>query len=70
MSYASYEQEQQDQEVFRKLVAAHKAKEERDEELGLKWIVNATPIENGQSAIRDCLASVGLPLDDTECEKK
>lgn len=30
MSYASYEQEQQDQEMFQKLVAVHKAKEQND----------------------------------------
>lgn len=30
MSYTSYEQEHKDQEVFKKLVEAHKANEQRD----------------------------------------
>lgn len=80
MSYASYEQEQQDQEVFRKLVAAHKAQEQRDEELrradrfkatktyntDIKWMVNATPIRNNASDVCEILGLIGI----TECENK
>lgn len=33
MSYASYEQEHRDQEVFKKLVEAHRANEQREKDV-------------------------------------
>jgi len=85
MSYASYEQEQQDQEVFQKLVAAHKAKEHRDEvkqaqahlieamygpSVNSKWIVNATPIQYKVSEYERVNFTDIAPLGDSEYAKK